>query len=57
MGEMPRQNLRPADLRRLIADMVAKGCTVDLRPDGSMRIIPATTKPSDDPFDTVDLRR
>jgi hypothetical protein len=45
-----------APMRKMIADLVAKGCAVELRPDGTLYVQPARAAPSD-PFDLVEMRK
>jgi hypothetical protein len=55
--EPPRRVTLTADLRRAVADWLAQGYAVDIRPDGSLRVEPARGKPDADDFDMVDMRR
>jgi hypothetical protein len=48
--------IRAADLRQLVAEMVARGCVVEIRADGSIKVTPANIPPAD-PFDLVDMSR
>lgn len=49
-------SLRPDVLRRMVADWIEKGCTVEIEPDGKIRVTPPAQQPKD-AFDLVDMRR
>ena len=53
----PRRVTLTADLRRAVADWLAAGYAVDIRPDGSLRVEPLRARPDADDFDMVDMRR
>ena len=48
--------LRADVLRRMVAEWIAQGCTVDIKPDGAIRVTPPDQQPKD-AFDAVDFRR
>lgn len=56
MGE-PRPIMRPSDLRRAVAEWVALGCSVEIMPDGKIRVLPAGQPDARDAFDLVDMRK
>lgn len=47
----------PAALRRAVDEWVARGCAVEIRPDGTLRVEPVKPPADGDPFDMVDMRR
>jgi len=49
--------LRPADLRKAVAEWAGKGFTVQIAPDGSMTVSPPQSAAPTDPFDLVDFAR
>lgn len=51
-------SLRPDVLRRMVADWIEKGCTVEIKPDGEIRVTPpaAVVQRGPDP-DLVDWSR
>lgn len=60
MGRTIRENLpvmRPADLRKTVAEWVAQGFSVSIKPSGEIIVTPAAQKPGTDPFDSVDFAR
>ena len=55
MGE-PRI-FKPSELRRAVSDWAAQGFSVEVRPDGTIRVEPPKRGPEPDEFDLVDMRR
>lgn len=53
----PRAIMRPSDLRRAVTDWVAQGCTVEIMPDGTVKVAPPSQGPERDAFDLVDMKR
>lgn len=53
---MPPKPLRPDALRRMVAEWTAAGCTVEIEPDGKIRVTPPAQMPKD-AFDLVDMRK
>lgn len=49
--------MRPDVLRRMLSEMVDKGCTVEIEPDGKIRVIPSPTAPRGPDPDLVDWSR
>ncbi|WP_166504581.1 hypothetical protein [Thioclava sp. IC9] len=49
--------MRPSDLRRAVAEWVALGCSVEIMPDGKIRVSPAGHPDSRDAFDLVDMKK
>ena len=51
-------SLRPDVLRRMVAEWIATGCTVEIKPDGEIRVLPpAATIPRGPDPDLVDWSR
>lgn len=49
--------MRSDVLRKMVAEMVEKGCTVEIEPDGKIRVIPASTAPRGPDPDLIDWKR
>lgn len=45
-----------ADTRKVLLDLVDRGCRVKVTPDGTIHIDPPKRDDDGDPFDTVDMR-
>ncbi len=52
MGERIRSDV----LRRMVAELIEKGCAVVIKPDGEIVVTPPAQQ-SKDAFDAVDFRR
>lgn len=52
---LPAQ-MTPTVFRRMVNDLVDKGCAVVIHPDGTIRVTPPEQLPAD-PFDSVDMGR
>lgn len=48
--------LKPSDIRKMAREWLEKGFSVEIEPDGKIRITPPTEK-SGNPFDAVDYRK
>jgi hypothetical protein len=51
-----RPIMRPSDIRRAVSEWAAQGCTIEISPDGTIRVAPVGAPPTD-PFDLVDMTR
>ena len=47
-------NMRPSEIRRMVVELIEKGCTVDIYPDGAMKFAPPTAAPKPIDADLVD---
>ncbi|SNT16869.1 hypothetical protein SAMN05421763_105316 [[Luteovulum] sphaeroides subsp. megalophilum] len=57
MNEIVRPIMRPADIRRAVAEWVAQGFAVEVLPDGTLKVSPHDGISAADAFDLVDMRR
>lgn len=48
--------IRSDVLRKMVAELTAQGCIVEISPDGGIRVTPPAQQPKD-AFDMVDFRR
>ena len=49
--------MRADVLRRMVAEMVERGCTVEIEPDGKIRVMPPATAPRGPDPDLIDWTR